>query len=188
MTLRTLLLLSFAAMLITFSSCEDDKEDPVIPNEEEVITTIIYTLEDSITGDKAVFTFKDLDGDGGNAPIIEVDTLVANRVYKGSLQLLNETETPAEDITEEVKEEDEEHQVFYNSATNGFTVNYSDQDSNGKPLGLETILRTGAAGTDTLTITLKHEPNKSAVGAETGDINAAGGETDIAVPFNIVVQ
>ena len=36
--------------------------------------------------------------------------------YQGAVRFLNETETPAEEITDEVLEEADEHQVFYTTS------------------------------------------------------------------------
>ena len=60
-----------------------------------------------------VLSFQDLDGDGEDAPVINSGDLAAGVTYNGSIELLNETESPAEDITEEVEEEDLDHQFFY---------------------------------------------------------------------------
>lgn len=173
-------------LLFAVTSCE--KDDPEIENEEEVITTLIYTLTPQGGGTPVVFRFQDLDGDGGEAPILSNDTLVANSNYTGSLQLLNEQESPVENITEEVQEEGDEHQFFFESDLNNLTISYEDQDVNGNPVGLSTSIVTGDAESGTITITLRHEPNKSAAGVSNGDIANAGGETDIQVTFDVEVQ
>ena len=90
----------------------------------------------------------DLDGDGPNEPVLSVQGLLnANATYTGSVRFLNESVAPLEDITEEVKEEAEEHQVFYSFTAPINSVTTSDNDSNGNPLGLDFTLTTGAAGT-----------------------------------------
>ncbi len=61
-------------------------------------------------------------------------------------------------------------------------------DVNGNPIGISTIVTTNGASTGTITVTLRHEPNKDASGVSTGDITNAGGETDIEVIFNVEVQ
>ena len=65
---------------------------------------------------------------------------------------------------------------------------YSDQDNDGNPLGLLFELTTGDAGNESYTITLRHEPDKTAAGVSGGDITNAGGETDIEVVFDVVVE
>jgi len=166
-------------------SCDDD-DDPKIENEEEVITTLNYTLT-SASG-SATLSFVDLDGAGAMDPVITSGTLAANTTYQGTIELLNQSVSPEEDITEEVAEEDLEHQMFFSSNIAGLSVAYNDTDSEGNPLGLATTLTTGDAGAGTLTITLRHEPNKSAEGVSDGNIANASGETDIEVTFDLVVQ
>lgn len=173
-------------LILSITSCS--KDDPTVPNEEEVITTVNYVLTPAGGGTAITFSFQDLDGDGGNAPVIAVDTLAANTSYNCVLSLLNETETPAEDITEEIDEEKEEHQFFFASSLATLSVSYDDLDANNNPVGIATVLQTGNAGTGNLTITLRHEPNKEATGVSTGDITNAGGETDIEVIFPIYVE
>ena len=44
---KPLILSSIFISLITIVSCSDDPEDPIVENEEEVITTLTYTLTPS---------------------------------------------------------------------------------------------------------------------------------------------
>ena len=175
--------------MVSFTSC--DKDDPIVPNEEELITTVKYTLSpegDASPNSKIVLHFQDLDGDGGKAPIVTGGTLKANTVYLGSLELLNELETPVENISLEVLEEDEDHQFFFESNLTGLSVAYADMDENKNPVGLQTKLITTTSGLGTLKISLRHQPNKAAKGVADGDITLAGGETDIEITFNIDVK
>ncbi len=172
-------------VLIAFTSC---KKDPEIPNEEELITTLIYTLTPQAGGVPVVMMFQDLDGDGGAEPEIMAGTLSAGVVYNGVIALFNESVNPTEDITEEVEEEGDEHQLFYIVSGTGTLVQYADTDSDGFPLGLATTLTAGEAATGTLTIILRHLPVKTATGVSNGDITFAGGETDIEVTFPLTIE
>jgi hypothetical protein len=171
---------------IFLSSCTKD-EDPTPVNEEEVITTATITLTNG--ANTITLKSKDADGDGPEAPVVTVSgNLTAGTTYNGAIVLLNETETPAEDITTEVREEGDEHQFFY-SATNSIgTFAYTDTDSNNDPIGITFTLTTGAAGTGVVGVILRHEPNKLATGVQNGDITNAGGSTDVDVNFNVTVQ
>ena len=170
-----------------FGSCK--KDDPVIPNEEEIITTLTYKLTPQNGGDNVTFVFRDLDGEGGNVPVITNGTLQANTVYEASLELLNETEAPAGDITDEIEEEAEDHQFFF-SVSNGLNLNieYNDADGDGNPVGLASLATSGVASQGQLTIILRHEPEKQAAGVADGNIDNAGGETDIEVTFEVTIQ
>jgi len=176
--------------VLALSSCEKDPEpdDPVIPNEEEVITTLNFTLTPDGGGDAIVFSSYDEDGEGGSDAVITNATLAANTVYLASIELLNETEDPAENITEEIEEEDEEHQFFFTTDVDGMIVSYTDADENDNPIGLSTTVSSGAAATGELTIILKHEPDKFADGVSDGDMTNAGGETDIEITFTVTVE
>lgn len=171
-----------------FTSCSNDDSIPVMINEEEVITTLEVTLTHDT--ETVVLTSRDLDGEGPDEPIITVSgPLMANTVYMGSIQILNETVIPAANITEEVEDESLEHQLFYTfSDTLNASVSYTDEDADGYPVGLTFTLQTAAASTGTLTVTLRHEPNKDAAGVRAGDIANAGGESDVEQGFSLEIQ
>ncbi len=177
----------FAIVMLFLSSCK--KDDPVILNPEELITTVTFILIPQNGGDDVEFIFRDLDGDGGEAPVIINGTLKTNTIYNGTLELLNETETPAGNITEEIEEEDEDHQFFF-SISNGLNLNieYNDADANNNPVGLASLATSGEVSQGQLTIILRHEPDKSAADVSDGDITNAGGETDIEVTFEVDIQ
>lgn len=178
--------LALIMFVVVFSACEKDDPEPF--NGEEVITTVNYRLSPMGGGSDVTLNFVDLDGDGGNDPVITGGTLAANQTYQGTLELLNESINPSEDITEEIEEEDEEHQFFFQSNVSNLAISYNDTDADGNPVGLSNTLMTGDAATGTITIILRHEPNKSASGVADGDITNAGGETDIEVTFPMEVQ
>lgn len=168
------------------TSCS--KDDPEVVNEEELITTLNLVLTSAIGGESITMKFSDLDGDGGSEPTITGGTLQANTEYSSTVELLNESVTPTENITDEVLEEAVDHQFFYQSNVTGVVFEYDDQDSDGNPIGVKAKITTGDAGMGNLTITLRHEPMKSAANVSTGDITNAGGESDIEVTFPIDVQ
>lgn len=184
--MKNLKLIALLVIPVLFStSCSND-DAPV--NEEEVITTVRTTLTGG--GQVITLTSRDLDGDGPNAPVVTVSgNLIAGTTYTGSTEFLNELEDPAEDITIEVQEEGADHQVFYQLPSSIGTVTYTDTDANGRPIGLNFTLVAGTSGsTGTLTVTLRHDLNKSAAGVAGGDITNAGGSTDAAVSFSVAVN
>lgn len=183
---KILLLVLTLSTTMVFISCGDN--NPEIPVTPEVITTLNYTLTPTGGGTAITLSFVDLDGDGGNAPVITGGTLNANTTYTGTLELLNESLSPIEDITLEIEEEDEDHQFFFQSNIVGLAINYADQDADGNPVGLTSTLTTGTAASGNITVTLVHEPMKSAAGVSDGDITNAEGEIDIEVSFPVNVE
>ena len=168
---------------LLFIGCSDD-DAPEAVNEEEVITTLTVTLVPEDGGTAVILQSRDLDGDGSDVPVITTGNLAANVTYSGSIVLLNETEEEPEDITEEVEEENLEHQFFHTSGGDlDITISNENLDTDGNKLGTEFTLVAGAASSGTLTFTLRHEPTKPNTGLED-----AGGETDISATFSVSVE
>ncbi len=184
-TMKTIKLLSMLAFAgIVFTSCSDD-DDPEEVHEEETITTMVVSLAPSGGGTTITLTSRDLDGDGPDAPVLIVSgNLAASTTYNGSVTFSNETESPAEDITAEVDEEGGEHQLIYEYQGAISSIDNLDTDGDGNDLGLAFDLVTGAAGSSTLTVTLRHEPTKP----NDGTLSGAGGSTDFTATFSITVE
>jgi hypothetical protein len=184
-TMKTMKTSAFYALLsIAMIGCSDDDTAPEVINDEELITTVILTLTPD-SGDQVVLTTVDLDGDGPDEPVTTVvGNFSENTIYDGTVAFLDESGEEVEDITQEVIEEADEHQVFY-TISEGLNIqtNYEDQDSQGNPLGVQITLSTGAASEGSLTVTLRHEPVKPNDGLE-----SAGGETDISTSFDVSIQ
>lgn len=177
----------------TITACKKDEEDdPITPpppaNEEELVTTLRLHFHSAGGVEHKHFVFRDLDGDGGNSPVIMADTLSRDSIYHVGIEVLNESESPAEDITEEIMDEGDVHQFFFQVSGANATVAYGDVDVNGLPIGLESMWTIGMASNGTVTVTLRHEPDKTGAGVSSGDITNAGGETDLEVSFPLVIE
>ena len=161
-----------------------DNNGGVPINEEEFFSTVNIQLTTD-AGDEVNLTWQDLDSDGPNEPIITVSgEFNTNSYYFGSITVLNETNDPVINYTEEILEEAEEHQFFYQFSEGlDMTSQYSDQDSNGNPVGIQFTLTTGSAGSGDFTVELRHEPMKPNNG-----LDNAGGETDIQISFPVVIN
>lgn len=185
-TIKILAILVIATSILSSCSSDDDNPTPVI--EEEVITTLKVTLVNGTN--QVVLESKDADGDGPNEPVLTVTgDLMIGTTYDGTIQLLNELESPAENITEEVEEKDEEHQFFFDPTNDVATFVYNDNDSNNNPIGLKFKMTTAnEIKTGKITFTLIHEPNKTADGVAEGNIANAGGEKDIEATFDVTLQ
>ena len=165
-------------------------EDDTMTTDTEVITTVNVTLTDSsnntITG-----SFMDLDGDGGDPGMtMDLDGLVMGTTYTMTIQLLDETDSSdIEDITEEIQEEDDEHQFFFVTTGNVISVNITDTDANNLPVGLESEVTADAMGPGTLQIVLKHlPPLGDGTIQKTGTNTINDGDTDIDLTLNVTVQ
>lgn len=175
---------SYIILIISllFIQCGDDNP---IPNESELITSVNLRFIHQNLTDTVILSFQDLDGDGGNAGIYKQNRpFKSSSQYLGSVEVLNEAENPAEDITLEIKDEQEVHQFFYLVAdTTRLIITYDDLDANQFPVGLKTKLKTGLQGVTSLRLLLLHEPEKSKPGVREGNPSMAGGDSDIDINF-----
>ncbi|KAA0229845.1 hypothetical protein EDS67_09625 [candidate division KSB1 bacterium] len=184
------MLLLLLPVLLLWSCKEDNPTNPDNGNEQELITTVTLSLTENGTSNVVTATFKDPDGDGGAAPTFGTLTLKAGSTYTGKVELLDESKNPAEDITEEVKEEAEAHQFFYTpqgALAGRLTVTITDKDSNNLPVGLEftvAVLAGGAvtgSATNSLNVVLSHFDNTPKNGADRSDES----DIDINIPVTI---
>ncbi|WP_038031018.1 hypothetical protein [Thermonema rossianum] len=184
----------FAVLLagVFMSACKKDDPKPV--NESELITTVEVTFTNqNDASDMVTLRWYDEDGDGPAAPVITNGNLKAGATYQAQVKLLDESKSPAEDITEEVQEEAEVHQLYYGFGSGLFaSFEYMDQDANGKPLGLQFRVTTGASpvAAQNFTVVLIHEGDKSKNNSSTPWTYDAliGGETDVQATFSVGIQ
>lgn len=178
-----LLKISFLLLVLLslyFNSCKVD-EDDMGGDEQELITTVRLIVSGAaISGGTQTFTWKDLDGPGGNAPVIETIRLPKESTIDLELQVWDESKTPAEDITAEIEAEADDHIFLFSSSGVSLTIEPEDTDSGGEPVGLINTLKTINAGSGSVRIILKHLADKSSP--------EATGETDIDVSFPVVVE
>ena len=196
----------FVTAALTFACADDDETSPTGPadpeeheeddhdhgpGEEELITTLEITLRPSSGGAPVTASFQDLDGPGGNEPVVYRLIVMKGTDYNGSVRVLNETETPPENITEEVEEEAEAHQFFYETL-GGFsvaTVTVTDKESDyvtnsgaDHPVGIQfTLSVPDNAQNGEFRVILSHYDEGPKDGTTQSD------ETDIDVTFDVEV-
>ncbi|GAA4352402.1 hypothetical protein GCM10023185_12020 [Hymenobacter saemangeumensis] len=177
---RHLLFVMLAAPLVLLSGCS--KKDPEPDNgDKELITTAEYVLTPVGGGTTVRATFRDLDGDGGAAPTITPLTLAANTSYTGTLTFLDETKNPAVNISDEVRQEANDHLIGYTTTPAALlTIARTDRDGNNRELGLQTTLRANAAGSGSLRIVLYHQP-----GTKNATTNLEGSELQVNFPVTV---
>lgn len=176
------LLSGFGLLALTLAGCSKDKDEVV--NEEELITTVSLRFQEVGTANSFVATFRDTDGEGGNPPsTFDEIVLKPNADYSCTVELLNESVSPADNITVEVREEADDHEFYFIPAGTNITINKVDLDSKNLPVGLSSTWQTGAASTGTVRVVLKHKPGTKAAGDP-----VTRGETDVDLNFTTKVQ
>jgi hypothetical protein len=176
--IKLFVVVMLAGCIVAGCKKKKDKE-----NEEELITTVKIVLTPVSGGAAQTFVWKDVDGAGGNAPVIDQIGLIPSTNYNCSLQFLNESVTPAEDITTEVTAEAVDHQVYLEVATVQLGITNLNKDINGLPLGITSAWAAGAVSNGSVKITLKHKPGQKAANDP-----VTKGETDVEVVFPVVIR
>lgn len=174
------LLFGFIIVSLSLNACKKDELPDV--EEEELITTISLTFTNTTdANDVKTITYKDLDGDGGNAPIVSNLNLKANQVYSVAISsILNETGNPADDIRAEVIAEKDDHLFVYKTSGANLTFSNLSTDNNNLPFGLTATATTTSASTGTFTIILRHQPG-------TKDGTELPGSADLEATFPVSI-
>lgn len=143
------LTLALVTSTVIFSACDKDDVDPTKPqdnNAQELITTVVlngYNVNNPSANQFSI-KWEDLDGDGGNAPIIDTLQLDSGITYRVNVLMLDKTKTPFDTISNEVLREADEHQLFYTLSPNlndKLNITRLDNDNNNPPLPLGLDIR-----------------------------------------------
>lgn len=174
-------------LMATLTQCKN--ADKVTPEDEnELITTVQLEFTRVGGGSAQTFTYNDPDGDGGK-PAVKFDTvsLMANTSYTLKMKVLDESKTPADDVTKEINEKKDEHLfVFTPDPASLFTYTYGDTDTRNLPVGLTGTAKTGAVGTGKLRVQLRHQPPINGKIVKDGTIGP--GSDDVNLNFNLKVK
>ncbi len=170
--------------------------DPAPENAEEIITIVTLNFDDLSGSNPLKFEAVDPDGDGPqNLEILDTIKFIRDTEYTLTIDLQNSLN--GESISEEVREESDEHMIFFGWTDGLFTipngggnidsrdsdVQYNDRDANGLPLGLNTSWLTGSPASGTYRIVLKHQP-----GSKSATSTATTGETDLDITWNLSIE
>jgi hypothetical protein len=173
-----------AALMIT--SCKKEKA-AAEENDNELITTVQVKLTEEGTSNANTYLWTDIDGAGGTAPSVDDIVLKPNTVYQAQISFLDESKTPAQNITTEIEDESDVHRLYFAPTTaTGITVSGLDNDANNIPLGLNSTWTTTAAATGSIKITLRHYANG---GKEASDpVSSSKSSTDAEVEFPVTIN
>lgn len=129
------------SLISVVSSCKkDEAKNPNTTNSQEQITSVYLKLinqNDSLNSQ--TFKWKDLDGDGGNAPQIDTILLKDGAEYRVEVLVLDESKSETDTVSLEIKNEADVHRFFYKPSAliePALSINYLDFDSKNRPVGL----------------------------------------------------
>lgn len=172
------------ALVLTFVGC-NKKEEPAPEDENELITTVRLKFTENGTTNTQTFEWKDLDGDGGNAPTVTSVILRSSRTYKLNVEFWDESSTAINKTTEILSEADEHLVVITPSPSSLFTYTATDKDSRNFPIGLTGTAVTGFTNMGTLRVQLRHQPPVNGQPVKNG--TATIGSDDVNVTFSLTV-
>ena len=193
-------LLIISAFLLVISC---DKGEPLVVHEHEVFTRVVLEVKKDGETNFKKYTFEveghddhghddhgdDDHGDddhGDEHTEVELDT---NSTYHVGIFFYNDSDPDnIEDVTLEVIEEADAHQVFYEmTEIPGFSIAAASddtKDSNGNPLFLKTSWTTASETSGDVMAYLIHEPT-SKTGSTRADF---GGATDLQIEFEVHIE
>ncbi len=170
------LIIAFVGLI----SCTKD-DDPVIINEEEVITTVNLIFTDKSDNSVQTFTWEK-DGDKDDIAITN------DKTYNVKVQFLNRSNpNNVENITDEVIEEKDDHFVFYAPTVKGLSIAAATDDildSNNIGINISSDWTFTKSSNGEIILYLIHKPisKKGVVRDE------FGGDTDVQVGFKVVIK
>jgi hypothetical protein len=163
-------------LLFLYSNC--NKSSVVVG--ENITTVKLNFLNKGVV---TTLTYKDIDGSGGNSPIVDTIRVNLDQLLECSVDVLDESQQPAITHTSEILAESNEHLFLYNINKVDMQIAYNDTDDFGKNFGQKTLWKIGGDGISSkigsVTITLKHEPTNK------NDLANPGGENDFEVTFPV---
>ncbi|HML56784.1 MAG TPA: hypothetical protein PKA85_00315 [Ferruginibacter sp.] len=171
---------------VALTSCSKDNEES---NDEELITTVALSFTPVGGGTTNTFQFRDVDGPGGNPPVIDEIVLSPGMAYNMSVRGLNESVTPTEDITIEINNESTSHRFYHlPSAASGIVVDNLNTDGNGITLGVTGRVTTGVASTGTYRVVLRHYGATPPDKVEADPVDSPKSSSDIDITFSARVE
>ena len=183
--------LLFISILLFVISCS--KSEPVAVHEHEVFTRVVLEVKKDGETNYTKYTFEveghddhGHDDHGDEHTEIELDT---NSTYHVGIFFYNDSDPDnIEDVTLEIIEEADVHQVFYEmTEISGFSIAAASddiKDSNGNPLFLKTSWTTTSETSGDVVAYLIHEAT-SKTGSTRADF---GGETDVEIEFEVHIE
>ena len=171
-------------LLLLLNSCKKEEKtvSPPLPGNEFLTTVKLVATNAANSSDVQTVSVKQLPDqpvDYSNATL----NIKKNATYHVQVYFLDETTSPAGDITADIRERENYHLICFNVTGIALTVSRTDMDTNTPPLpiGLSDDFVTGATGTGSLNVQLRHQPN-----AKNGTCDPGSSDADVDFPVNVI--
>jgi len=173
------------ALIVLVVGLQGCKESATSPQnvDHDGVTTVTLTLTNMATLSTQSYVWEDLDGVGGSAPNrIDTITVAADSVYQGSLAFENRKASPPVNITIDVLNDRNNHQVFYAISGATATITTTDLDGRNLPLGLKTNWTSLKKSLGALAVSLSHYPDST---TKKGTNPSSETDVDVVMPLTI---
>jgi len=172
-----------ATFMILLAGCSKNVSNPNDENEHEAINKIELVFAETGGATKS-FVIEDPDGDGGNPPS-RIDTIKinSNKQYNVTVKVYNIASGVIKEVTYTILDEATAHELYFIPTGVSVTVQKTDKDKNGNPIGLLSTWQTSSAGTGSILFKLMHKP---ALKGPNDGPNV--GHTDIQLNLPIVIK
>lgn len=175
------------ALTALLNACnKDEKNVDAPPPDNEVITTVqLKAVNVADSTDTMTAKWVKMDPADTSAPDVShaVLNLKKNTVYNVEVSFLDESQSPADDITAEVRDRGNYHLVCLTPATGlNLMIAATDQDTHtpALPIGLSNTFTTGAVSSGSLQVQLHHQPT-----LKTGDCSLGSIDADVSFTVNV---
>ena len=181
----------FSLVIILSIGCNKE-EEPTIRLEDEAITNLNLTFSPTDGSSVVVFSFEDLGDASGLPSTVSSNPLEMGKEYEIKADLVSRETSPIKILTGKIRDAGTDYQLFMSvTPDNVFqSLEYTDMDSNGKPIGINVRGTTSDRFTTGLMkVTLIRNPDKSII-YEIGEgvPSGIGGVVEIEATFDVIIQ
>lgn len=147
----------FATFLVLMAACSKSVNKPNNENEHEAINKIELIFAET-GGATTSFVIEDPDGDGGNPPS-RIDTIKLNRnkQYTLTVKVFNIVSGVIKEVSSTILAQGTSHEFYFIPSGVSVTVQKTDKDKNGYPIGFLSSWQTAGAGSGSILFKLMHK-------------------------------
>lgn len=173
----------YAVFMMLMVGCSKDVSNPNDENEHEAINKIELVFAET-GGANTSFIMEDPDGDGGNPPSrIDTIKLNSNKQYNLTVKVYNIASGVIKEVSSTILAQATSHEFYFIPSGVSVTVQKTDKDKSGYPIGFLSSWQTAGAGTGSILFKLMH---KTALKGPNDGHNV--GHSDIQLNLPIIIK
>jgi len=172
----------FATFLVLMAACSKSVNKPNNENEHEAINKIELVFTET-GGGSTSFVIEDPDGDGGNPPSrIDTIKLNSNKQYTLTVKVFNIVSGVIKEVSSTILAQATSHEFYFIPSGVSVTIQKTDKDKNGYPIGFLSSWQTAGAGTGSILFKLMH---KTALKGPNDGPNVGHSDIQLNLPITI---